>query len=200
MAIFELIEADIVNGEVGSLRQIRPGVNAPVYLWSPNGEQMAVASANRVLLYQSLTILVQQDLTVIRPNNAEDEISVPGNVLAYFWSPDGTKLAIAELSQTPQHLRWRILDAETGETWPIVEFVPSIDQLTMFQFFDQYAHSHSLWSPDSKSLVFAGTLGSDSITASMNQPSERVFTVNVSRDAPPPTVIADGTLAIWSPN
>ena len=37
---FELIETDIVNGEIGERRRIRPSVDAPVYLWSPNGEQL----------------------------------------------------------------------------------------------------------------------------------------------------------------
>ena len=78
--------------------------------------------------------------------------------MAYFWSPDGSRLAYVALSKKAGILRWTVLNVVNGERWPLVDFIPSRDQLTIFQFFDQYAYSHSPWSPDSRSLVFAGKL------------------------------------------
>ena len=80
-----------------------------------------------------------------------------------------------------------------------MEFLPSRDQLTMFQFFDQFAHSHSLWSPDSKNLVFAGDLADQAFSASTRQASTpQVFVVEAAL-APFVERIAEGFLAVWSP-
>ena len=68
--------------------------------------------------------------------------------LAHFWSPDGKKIAYAGLAETPGVLRWSVLDVESGVQSALVDLVPSVGQLTMFQFFDQYAYSHSLRSEE----------------------------------------------------
>ena len=61
----------------------------------------------------------------------------------------------------------------------------------MLAFFDQYAYSNSLWSPDSQSLVFAGQVASDDV--------DRIFVMEVDE---PSTIqaIAEGSLAFWSWN
>lgn len=81
-------------------------------------------------------------------------------------------------------------------------FTPSPDQLTMFQFFDQYSYSHSLWSADSQSLVFAGRLSTEAVSASWglerSVQGSHIIVVDVS-PIPSPASIAEGSLGFWSP-
>ena len=95
-----------------------------------------------------------------------------------------------------------VLDPSDGSTWPLVEFIPSLDQLVVFQFFDQYAYSHSPWSPDSRSLVFAGRIADLAVPASFGfgQQSEEPGIIVIDSEPVPYTqVIAEGILAFWSP-
>ena len=133
--------------------------------------------------------------------------------LAHFWSPDGTKVAYARLAETPGVLRWAVLDVASGERTSLVDFVPSVAQLTMFQFFVQSAYSHSLCSPDSDALVFAGNLNTDAITASLRESGAgprsdgpafqhdgaHIIVVSIS-DEITTQVITEGFMATWSPN
>ena len=70
------------------------------------------------------------------------------------------------------------------------------------QFFDQYAYSHSLWSPDSKALVFSGVLDTGTVTASYSglpgHIEPHIIVVGVDPN-PSARFIADGILAFWSP-
>ena len=131
-----------------------------------------------------------------------DTVLIQDNVIAYFWSPDGSRLAYVAPSRTEGALRWTVVNAADGERWPLVDFIPSRDQLTMFQFFDQYAYSHSLWSPDSRSLVFAGRLADETmaILARYDAVSQESHIIVVDTDPQPlRQIIADGTLGFWSP-
>jgi hypothetical protein len=92
-----------------------------------------------------------------------------------------------------------VLDLVTEERWPLVDFTPSLEQLTMFQFFDQFGYSHSQWSPDSDALVFAGVLSGDGVSASLGtQQASQIFVVSTEpfSSAEP---IAEGIVAVWSP-
>ena len=123
-------------------------------------------------------------------------------VVAAFWSPDGSRIAYVSVSNKPGVLRWMMLDVEDGSSWPLVDFVPTLDQLTMFQFFDQYAYSHSLWSPDGRSLVFAGNLEDQATVVSHGsaQPADRsyIYVMDTER-APLVSSVAEGLLGVWSP-
>ena len=92
------------------------------------------------------------------------------------------------------------LDLADGRRWPLVDFTPTQPQLTLFQFFDQFAYSHSMWSPDSRSLVFAGALDSSRATQASfgRQQAARIIVTQVE-PSPDVVSIADGFLAVWSP-
>ena len=70
----------------------------------------------------------------------------------------------------------------------------------MLSFFDQYAYSHSPWSPDSSQLVVAGTQTMPFERRNGDTPTgARVFVLSID-PAVPPQEIAEGTLAFWSWN
>ena len=70
----------------------------------------------------------------------------------------------------------------------------------MLSFFDQYAYSHSPWSPDGTKLVVAGTMQRTPGRRNGQTPTtDRVFVLEVT-GAASPRDIAAGTLAVWSWN
>ena len=186
---------------VGSDRLLSgAGANA-AFMWSVDGSHLAVADEARPILYGNTVMFVYRHLRILDSKSFGVATEVRENIVAYFWSPDSSRIAYATLVDPSGGLRWSALDVASGASVPLVDFLPSSDQLTMFQFFDQYAYSHQLWSPDSRYLLFAGTLNEAAVTAGFagqsNQGS-RVFILDTGpmRSALP---LAEGTLGFWSP-
>ena len=174
----------------------------PAFLWSPSGDFLALAGSTRVVRYLGLPVFVYRDLAVVSESDKAQTILVQDNVMAYFWSPDGSRLAYVAPSQKAGILRWTVLNVVNGERWHLVDFIPSRDQLTIFEFFDQYAYSHSPWSPDSRSLVFAGKLVDEAVAVSATYDVARQGShiIVVGTDPDPSTqTIAEGILGFWSP-
>jgi TolB protein len=132
-------------------------------------------------------------------------------VLAFFWSPDGASIAALALdTDAPQPVASRlppgrpatgdpsgvrtvvrlvVLDAADGTITlelPVQLSTPFINQV--LPFYDQYARSHSLWSPDSKAVVLP--LVDDDDVAHI---------AVVPTDGRPPSIVADGEIAFWAP-
>ncbi|MGD8855206.1 MAG: hypothetical protein PVG33_02680 [Chloroflexota bacterium] len=81
-----------------------------------------------------------------------------------------------------------VVDVESGEATLLTVFEPSTVFLNQFlPFFDQYALSHRLWSPDSSALVLP-----------MEDAQDRDFIVVVPVDGSDPLPIARGVAAFWS--
>jgi len=112
---------------------------------------------------------------------------VRGALAAFYWSPDGSRIAYVTLDDG---IAWHILVPATGETRLLTRFIPTPDYLTHLQFFDQFAPSHLVWSADSTKLVFAGVLD--------RTESPQVWLVDTTgNEAPRP--VAEGRLAFWVP-
>ena len=188
-------------GEPGAVQTVlvdRVPENA-VFRWSPNGETLAVTTPARVIPYRPLRLLVYTRIALYSESGAELETAIEDDVVAFFWSPDGAKIAyVTLLADKPQMLRWKVLDVATGQASTLIDFTPSADQLTVLQFFDQFAGSHRIWSPDSRSLVFAGKVGGGAVLASTGQENIDRIVVIAARSFPSTNVIARGTLAFWS--
>ena len=109
---------------------------------------------------------------------------------AFFWSPDGTKL----LSLRPEVeerllFRWNVW--EDGSSFSTDRFVPSLElSRDYFQFFEQYAQSMTLWSPDGSAFVYAGQQEESGESGIWIQPA----TPKIA-----PVRVADGVVASWSP-
>lgn len=178
----------------------RVGANA-AFLWSADGSRLAVADDVRPILYGSTVMFVYRQLNVLDSENLDAAVHVNENIVAYFWSPDSSKIAYATLVDPSGGLRWSVLDVASGVSRPLVDFLPSSDQLTMFQFFDQYAYSHQLWSPDSRYLLFAGTLNEAAVTAGFGGQSNQTSHVFILDTGPMRSALpmAEGTLGFWSP-
>ena len=172
------------------------------FLWSPDGAHLAVVDDVTPVRYGNTPILVYRQFRMLDSATFSVKAAVTENVLSYFWSPDGTKIAIVTLAGTGGELRWTLLDVETGSSVRLADFTPSRDQLTMFQFFDQYAYSHMLWSPDSRYLVFSGRLSLSASSAGlMGQSDRRGSKIFLIDTGPVITVdeVTEGVLVFWSP-
>ncbi len=134
------------------------------------------------------------------------------NVLAFFWSPDGRYLAAFNFRGRLQNrgdisarvkgnftkparqfdlpsMELTVFDVTSGEGRVILEFTPTLAFLSQFlPFFDQYALSHRLWSPQSDALVLPAQEGdvSQIVLVSTKNGSART--------------LGEGDMPFWSQN
>jgi TolB protein len=135
-----------------------------------------------------------------------------GRVIAFFWAPDGRTVAALSapepgddnvaaaghvalaLSRAPEavptgvKLRLSFVNVETGAVRSHATFAISevfIDQL--LPYFDQYALSHRVWSPDSASIALPVLVDG----------AQQVMVIQA--DGSGARRVADGVAAFWSP-
>ncbi|MBC8280645.1 MAG: PD40 domain-containing protein [Chloroflexi bacterium] len=173
------------------------GPNSAV-MWSPDGAQLAVADQSnpRTPLFDRL-MLVPVDggpvTTLTSGNN-------PSEVWAFFWSPSGDKLAWVAVNPEEQELEWVVSASDGSDDKRLLSFQPSSEMFIMLSFFDQYAYSHSPWSPDGKSLVMAGTKGKVALRSNGRTPTgDRIYVLDVE-GIEGPRDLGAGVLAVWSWN
>ena len=111
--------------------------------------------------------------------------------LEWAWSPDSRQLAWLDLgvSADRPEIRWQFWDGETST--PSAVYRVSQQTLQAYlPFFEQFAQSHSHWSPDSAAFAFAGRIGT------LDGP-DRVWVQLVGVDTPP-IPVAEGDVVVWS--
>jgi TolB protein len=158
--------------------------------WSPARPVLAVATSSFV------GDPLQQDLHLIEVPSGETRTVLKEHFAAYFWSPDGERILYAKRKPDTHLWTWVVVDVRDGASSEVVDFVPARPMLVVFQYFDQYALSHRLWSPDGKQFVFTGSAGKDAHPATaVRNPS--VFVVDAAKGATP-KALSDGHIAFWS--
>lgn len=188
------------------LRREVPYEGLAAFSWSPAAEELAIMNPPAAvrLPYGPVRLLDAQtgELTPL----------VNTTAVAFFWSPDGAHVAYvaprrqndgqvtqsplapttatvsaqAELVQALPLLELRVVNVKTGADRLLLPFTPTplfVDQF--LPFFDQYALSHRVWSPDSTALVLP--LQSSS--------GPKIVVVPLSGE---PSVLADGEMPFWS--
>jgi TolB protein len=189
---------DLVIASNGDETTLLGGHENPIWFsWSPDGTQVAYTDREGpVIVFDAAT-------------GEEVSRSPVGGALAFFWSPDSQHIAYVTLSapsgsfdakaltaksagqaQTPPTgLAWSVLDVADGANRRYGAFYPTRDQVYLLTYFDQFALSHHVWSPDSTHLVYSEvTPENDSVISVLDTTSA----VSV------PVIVADGYLGIWS--
>jgi TolB protein len=160
--------------------------------WSPTHALLAVAASSFVgdpLL---------EELKVIDVPSGKTRSLIKDNFAAYFWSPDGERILYAKRKLGTDLWVWAVVEVKDGKTYDVVDFVPSRPLLLVFQYFDQYALSHRIWSPDSKRFVFAGAAGTNARPEEgLRNPT--LYTVEAVEHAKPQS-LTEGHIAFWSPH
>ena len=195
----------VEDGHDGSVRRV--AVLGPTALgWGPDQSSLAfIAPRERTQL--PIGPLDLLDASATRPRTLLD-----GDVLAFFWAPDGASIAtlmlatdqprevasvraieprprVPTLADSGVTLRLKVVGAADGRVLidrPVRLSETFVGQL--LPYFDQYALSHRLWSPDSADLVLP-LVGDDGVTH---------ITV-VPAGGGEPRAIADGEIAFWAP-
>ena len=188
--------------ENADVRRELPYEGLSVLSWSPAADQLAVMNppvATR-LPYGPIRLLDAEtgDLTPL----------VETTAIAFFWSPDGKNIAyIAPLrrndgdvtdsldapnavtvsaAQDIPLLELRVINVKTGDDRLLSAFTPTPLFFGQFlPFFDQYALSHRVWSPDSAALVLP----------MLTEEGSKIVVVPLEGET---QVLGDGEMPFWS--
>ena len=162
------------------------------FVWSPDGESVALTREpqGESRFYNGIWH--------VSLDGAERKI-VHDMVLAFFWSPNGKKIAYITTSEDAEgSVRWGLVDVASGDVRYLSDFRPTEEQLNLFMFFDQYVQSHNPWSPDGSALIYSGALGYAQGRDPLPQQDDAwVIVENVATGDS--SEIARGILGTWSP-
>ncbi len=168
------------------------------FSWSPDGNHIAYIDGRPGPLGG-----VAGRLRIARTTAAPQTIDYSGPVLdapavaAFFWSPDGEKLAyfepvvVSDRRGRPRIIfRMLVHNVEQDETVAIGPFLPTNSfRNQLVPYFDQYERSITLWSPDSEFVVINAVTGD-------RQPG--IFVVPADGESAPQRV-AEGSFPFWAP-
>ncbi len=158
------------------------------FLWSPTERHIAVSNdlLPRLSLYDGFDVLDAETGSVL--------LEVTDPTLSFVWSPDGSRLAYAALDPGQEWLVWKVAGLDGSEPRELVRFLPTQEMFIWLSYFDQYSHSHGVWSPDGLYLVFAGRIPEPDDTV---RTQDQVIVLDADGFAEP-RAIAEGTVAFWS--
>ena len=161
--------------------------------WSPSQSQLAYSSPQGEGVYFGPLLLWDAA-------ENSSQVLTRDEALAFYWSPDGRYIAYLTLKSIGQQAKVEgvaqqrrfftlgLIDVETGGQRYIAAFEPNpvfVNQI--LPYFDQYALSHRVWSPDSQALAMP-------VIDDQEEPKVMVFPI----DGQAPYAVADGFLAFWS--
>jgi Tol biopolymer transport system component len=129
----------------------------------------------------------------------DENIAIGENVIAFFWSPDGKRIAYfvpfvpseegsGQQSSGQFFLQLNMLDVETRESKELFTYQPTQQFAGILPYFDQYQQSNTIWSPDNNNLVL-------SFLDSEGNPGIAIAAASGQLE---PRLLADGYLAFWS--
>ena len=186
-----------VQGPDGSDRQsLTPRAGSTGFKWSPDGDHIAIASGDSDQPLYNRLALVEVD-------GGGERTLAQREMFAFWWSPDGKWIATADrLPDVPGAIEWTAIAVETGEERLLAKMVPTADFSFAQTYFTQYAQSHQIWSPDSRSLVLSGLILTEDLleqarSGRFGDVSPEVWVVDI--ETATPRALARGTLAFWSP-
>lgn len=178
--------------------------------WSPADDVLAYISP--MPTEQQSHLNFYGPLRLVDAETGEVATLASGVVIAFFWSPDGRSIAYftvagsasefnASLSgdgrfvrrskghrqDGPPRLSLWVADVESDQSQLLLTFQPSTVFLRQFlPFFDQYALSHDLWSPDGRALVLP----------LVEAETVRLYVIPINRQEIWP--VAEGSVGFWS--
>lgn len=139
----------LVSPEGGDITRLATGFGLIAFLLTPDGTRVAWSSHSTTdrMAYDGLEVLSADGKRRTRVTDAL--------VMAFFWSPDARQLAYVTQERGGQQLAWHVADADGANSRRLATFIPTFEQVRLLAFFDQYAISHGVWSPDGSALVQA---------------------------------------------
>jgi len=130
------------------------------------------------------------------------------SVYAFFWSPDSQHVAyvalatgsgqadantmaipVSEARQDAPDIGWSVLNVADSINRLYGTFAPTSEMVYLFNFFDQFAQSHQIWSPDSTHIVY-GEISPEG--------KPIISILDMMQSDTVPSSVADGYIGIWS--
>ena len=177
-----LIVTDTAGQEVAELTDYPGRIS---FSLSGDGNRLAYVVTDRDSSSSTFGPLYVVEVDTLRTREVTDD-----PVVAFYWSPTGDKLAYlgVEFVGGRLGLRWYVWDGR--QSMPYAAHFPTRTYLDNYlPFFDQYAQSHRVWSPDGDAFVFTGTL-EDGRSGVWVQPLG---------EGNEPVLVGPGVFAAWSP-
>jgi TolB protein len=200
--------AVVVAGRDGSNERTMPVFGMAAVTFDPVGD--TIASIGPIRTPDTAFAIPLGPLRLIDPTSGKVRTLLDGSVVSFWWSPDGKTIAALRVQpvagatsavspsppaspvpspSTPQtEVRLLFVDVASGNIGS--QRVVQPGQLFIDQFltyFDQYALSHSIWAPDSSSLLMP-VIDTDGTTR---------IAVMFRNDDPPRPI--EGAIGFWSP-
>jgi hypothetical protein len=168
-------------------------IDGPTALgWSPSADELAYIMPGTTYPF-AIGPLSLHDVAAGASRTILD-----GQVVAFFWSPDGRSIAAMSVAEEQEIaaagggaiVRLSIVDVTTGTVTATSIVRPSQTFLNeVLPYFDQYGLSHRIWSPAGDSIVLP-------VVETVGSPAGATI---IPADGQPARRIADAEVAFWSP-
>ena len=178
----DLVLMDASGAEVQLLHSFQ---GAASFSFSPDGKDLAYSVTplqDRARTGVNFGPVVVVDLDTLESTPVSSD-----PVVLYQWSPNGDSLLMAAVvvEGSTRELRWRVWSRDGTEDFE--SFIPTAEFSTAYlPFWDQYAQSVRLWSPDGRAFVYTAVDAS----------TDFVMVQMLSEDLP--RRLTQGSVAFWS--
>lgn len=156
-------------------------------LWSPDGRYLAISQA----LGETPHMFTGVSLVDVRTGRSE--VVCEKNVVGFFWSPCSRRLVSIGFNDDGG-MEWSVFGVQGLRRTLNSRFYPSRELVYFCWFFDQFATSHPLISPDGETITFAGHMACEN--GDRVDKESGVYLLSLVEDLPPQR-IADGHFACW---
>jgi len=166
---------------------VRPVEGHSAMLWSPDGRYLAISEA------LGETPHMFTGVSLVDARTGQTEVVNDSNVVGFFWSPCSRRLVSIAFNDNGG-MEWSLFDVRGSQRTLDVKFYPTRELVYFCWFFDQFAASHPLISPDGTSLAFAGHITDGE--GNMEETESSVYLLSLAGDEPPRR-LAGGHFACW---
>lgn len=185
-----IVVADADAGHPRSIVSLPVGENS--FVWAPDSAHLAYSTA---ITAQNPTY---HGIKLVEVASANSKWLTHNDVAAFFFAPDSRHLAYVGVPEEKPYYTWSVIDLKTGAEKALLNFLATPDESTAYRYFDQLAVSHTIWSPDSSSFIYAGVR----LTGSPEQalgfvPPPTAYIVPI--DGSEPRGISNAVVAFFSP-
>jgi Tol biopolymer transport system component len=185
-----LVVADADAKEPRSLANLPVGENS--FVWSPDSRYIAYSTSI------GPRDPVMHGIKLVNVADGKSRRLTSESVIAWFFSPDSQKLLYVASPPERPFYSWKVIDLPSGKARALTNFLTTSEEAIAYRYFEQLALSHTIWSPDSKSFVYAGLpIAGDPKGTSGLAPPPTVFVTPI--DGGKPRVLGTGTVAFFSP-
>ncbi|MEX1045895.1 MAG: hypothetical protein WD757_05400 [Actinomycetota bacterium] len=183
------------NGCHGQCLVITSVGRAQAFTRSLRGGVRFVVSGDMLIAFQTTesgsgaapdfgSLKVFQPSSRLTPSKVTDEPAI-----AFFWGPRNDLLYLTpEISGTDAWMHWNVWNGNESFQLPRILLSPAYFQ-GYVPFFDQYAQSMTLWSPDGAAFAYPGR----------NEAGDQGIWIQQARKGVDPVRIAAGEVVAWSP-